>query len=47
MYQFVDNAHPGLLVKIREQKKIEDALRAEIHAVVKEAKERFLSERKS
>jgi len=36
-----------LLVKIREQKKIEDALRAEIHAVVKEAKERFLSERKS
>jgi F-type H+-transporting ATPase subunit alpha len=47
MYQFVDNAHPGLLVRIREQKKIEDALRAEIHAVVKEAKERFLRERKS
>jgi len=47
MYQFVDNAHPGLLVKIREQKKIEDALRAEIHAVVKEAKERFLSERRA
>ena len=47
MYQFVDNAHPGLLAKIREQKKIDDALRAEIHAVVKEAKERFLSERKS
>ncbi|MGO9093835.1 MAG: F0F1 ATP synthase subunit alpha [Bryobacteraceae bacterium] len=47
MYQFVDNAHPGLLAKIREQKKIDDALRAEIHAVVKEAKERFLSERRS
>jgi F-type H+-transporting ATPase subunit alpha len=47
MYRFVDNSHPGLLAKIREQKKIDDALRAEIHAVVKEAKERFLSERRS
>ena len=47
LYRFVDTAHPGVLAKIREQKKIDDALRAELHAVVKEAKERFVSERRS
>ena len=36
LYRFVENAHPGLLAKIREQKKIDDALRAELHAAVKE-----------
>ncbi len=44
LYRFVENARPGLLQKIREQKKIDDALRAEMHAAVKEAKERFASE---
>ncbi|MGA2325823.1 MAG: F0F1 ATP synthase subunit alpha [Bryobacteraceae bacterium] len=47
LYRYVDNAHPGLLTKIREQKKIDDALRAELHAAVKEAKERFVGERRS
>ncbi len=47
LYRFVENAHPALLAKIREQKKIDDALRAELNAVIQEAKERFLSESRS
>jgi F-type H+-transporting ATPase subunit alpha len=41
LYRFVDNAHPGLLTKIREQKTLDDALKGEINNVLKEAKERF------
>jgi F-type H+-transporting ATPase subunit alpha len=41
LYRFVDNAHPGLLAKIREQKALDDALKGEIDKVLKEAKERF------
>lgn len=47
LYRFVENAHPALLAKIREQKKIDDALRAELNAVIQEAKERFLTESRS
>jgi F-type H+-transporting ATPase subunit alpha len=41
LYRFVDNAHPGLLAKIREQKALDDALKGELNNVLKEAKERF------
>ncbi len=41
LYRFVDNAHPGLLAKIREQKALDDALKGEINNALKEAKERF------
>jgi F-type H+-transporting ATPase subunit alpha len=41
LYRFVDNAHPGLLAKIREKKALDDALKGEINNVLKEAKERF------
>ena len=41
LYRFVENAHPGLLAKIREKKTLDDALKAEINNVMKEAKERF------
>jgi F-type H+-transporting ATPase subunit alpha len=41
LYRFVENAHPGLLAKIREKKILDDALRAEINSVLTEAKERF------
>jgi len=47
LYRFLDNAHPGLLQKIKEQKKIDDALREEISSVLKEFKERFVAERRS
>ena len=41
LYRFVENAHPGLLAKIREKKTLDDALKAELNNVMKEAKERF------
>ena len=40
-------ARPQVLQQIREKKAIDDALRAEIHALLKEFKERFVSEHKS
>jgi F-type H+/Na+-transporting ATPase subunit alpha len=46
MYQFVENAHPKLLGSIREKKVLDDALKTEVHAVLKEFKERFLAARK-
>jgi F-type H+-transporting ATPase subunit alpha len=41
LYKFVENAHPGLLGKIREKKVLDDALQAEINTALREAKERF------
>ena len=32
LYRFVENAHPDLLDRIREKKKIDDASRAEMHS---------------
>jgi F-type H+-transporting ATPase subunit alpha len=46
LYKFVENAHPGLLPKIREKKTLDDALKAEIGSVLKEFKERFGTEKK-
>ena len=47
LYRFVDNAHPGMLAELGEKRRIDDALRARMHAVVKEFKERFLAEHRS
>jgi len=41
LYRFVENAHPRLLATIREKKTLDDALKAELNNVMKEAKERF------
>src|SRR5467141_736719 len=41
LYRFVENAHPRLLATIREKKTLDDALKAELNSVMKEAKERF------
>jgi F-type H+-transporting ATPase subunit alpha len=46
LYRFVENAHPGVLQKIREQKNIDDALKSQIEGVLREFKERFLAARK-
>jgi len=46
LYRFVDNAHRPLWAKIVEKKVLDDALRAEITAVIKEFKERFVAEQK-
>jgi len=46
LYRHAENAHAGLLAEIREKKVLDDALRAKLHAALKEFKERFLAERK-
>jgi hypothetical protein len=43
-YRFLDNAHRPLLAKIIEKKALDDALRGEINAVIKEFKDRFVAE---
>jgi F-type H+-transporting ATPase subunit alpha len=45
LYRWVENAHEGLLAEIRDKKILDDALRAKLHAALKEFKERFLAER--
>jgi F-type H+/Na+-transporting ATPase subunit alpha len=45
LYRFIENMHPGLLQRIREDKKLDDALRADLSAALKEFKEKFVSER--
>jgi F-type H+-transporting ATPase subunit alpha len=46
LYKFVENAHPGILNGIREKKNLDDALKAQINAVLKEFKDKFLADRK-
>ena len=44
--KFVENAHPGILQEIREKKALDDKLKAEMAAALKEFKERFVREHK-
>jgi F-type H+-transporting ATPase subunit alpha len=44
LYRFADNAHRPLLAKIVEKKTLDDGLKAEIQAVLKEFKDRFVAE---
>jgi F-type H+-transporting ATPase subunit alpha len=41
---YVENAHSGLLEKLRERKKIDDEIENELRAAVTEFKERFMAE---
>ncbi|MFN3326386.1 MAG: F0F1 ATP synthase subunit alpha [Bryobacteraceae bacterium] len=45
LYHFVDNAHPGIWQQIREKKVLDDELKAALQGVLKEFKERFVSQR--
>ena len=47
LFRFAENSRPQALAQIREKKALDDALRAEIHGLLKEFKERFLTERKA
>ncbi|HET8668985.1 MAG TPA: F0F1 ATP synthase subunit alpha [Terriglobales bacterium] len=47
LYQYIDTMNPGLLKQIEEKKVLDDALKAEMTKVIKEAKERFISEREA
>jgi F-type H+-transporting ATPase subunit alpha len=44
LYRFADSAHGALLAKIVEKKALDDALRGEIQAMLKEFKDRFVAE---
>jgi F-type H+-transporting ATPase subunit alpha len=41
LYRFAENSHPALLKDIREKKAIDDTLKGQIEAALKEFKGRF------
>jgi F-type H+-transporting ATPase subunit alpha len=41
LYKYVDSANPALLRTIMEKKTLDDALKAEMLTVIKEAKQQF------
>ena len=45
LYRFLDTSHGALLQKIRERKALDDEIKAELLKVLKDAKEKFKSER--
>ncbi|HXZ28759.1 MAG TPA: F0F1 ATP synthase subunit alpha [Terriglobales bacterium] len=47
LYQYADTMNPGLLKAIMEKKTLDDALKADVHKLVEEAKQRFVSERQA
>ena len=47
LYRYVDSTNPGLLNKIMEKKVLDDALKAEMTTVIKQAKEAFVAERQA
>ncbi len=44
LYRFVENAHRPLWARIREKRVLDDALRGELHNIIKEFKDRFVAE---
>ncbi len=46
MYRFFENAHPGIFEQIREKKTLDDQLKKDLTAALKEFKDRFLSDGK-
>jgi F-type H+-transporting ATPase subunit alpha len=44
-FKFLDTSHGALLQKIRDKKAIDDEIKAELEKVIKEAKEKFKTER--
>ena len=47
LYKYVDSANPGLLRSIMEKKVLDDALKAEMTNVIKQAKETFVADRQA
>jgi F-type H+/Na+-transporting ATPase subunit alpha len=45
LYQYVDTTNPGLLAKIMKEKTLDDALKADLSRVIKEAKQQFVDSR--
>src|SRR5579863_8667505 len=44
LYRYVESAHPAMLQAIREKKALDDALKGQINTVLKEFKDRFVSQ---
>jgi F-type H+/Na+-transporting ATPase subunit alpha len=44
--RFLDSSQSGLLQEIREKKTLDDQVKAKLNAVLKEFKERFVSQHK-
>jgi F-type H+-transporting ATPase subunit alpha len=47
LYKYVDSANPGLLRSIMEKKVLDDALKAEMTKVIKQAKETFVADKQA
>ena len=47
LYEYADTMNPGLLKAIMEKKTLDDALKADVHKLVEEAKQRFVAERQA
>src|SRR5215813_1251401 len=47
LYKYVDTVNPGLLQQIMDKKQLDDKLKAEVDRILKEHKERFVSERQA
>jgi F-type H+-transporting ATPase subunit alpha len=47
LYQFVENAHPGILPAIKEKKTLDDDLKKQMKDAITEFKTRFVQEQKS
>ena len=44
LFHHVENAHPGLLPSIKEQKTLTDEIKAQIDSTIKEFKAQFVKE---
>jgi F-type H+-transporting ATPase subunit alpha len=47
LYKYVDSTHPALLRTIMEKKILDDALKAQLQGVIKEAKQQFVASRQA
>jgi F0F1-type ATP synthase alpha subunit len=45
LYRYVDSTNPGILRTIMEKKVLDDALKGQMQAVIKEAKQQFVASR--
>ena len=43
LYRFVENGHADLLATIRDKAALDDAVKAQINAVLKDCKQRFVA----
>jgi F-type H+/Na+-transporting ATPase subunit alpha len=45
LYNFIDNAKPGIWSAIEEKKVLDDALKNDLNTVIKDFKQRFVSDK--